>query len=94
MDNEEIIRGISVGRGARRRYLGDISAISPQALGVWLLGPPGWRRLDIILPENRWTLAADDDDVLHTWVKLLENVAPEKPVMKRRDIAEMCRRDP
>lgn len=24
-----------------------------KALGVWLLGPPGWRRLDIILPEHR-----------------------------------------
>ena len=33
-----------------------------KALGVWLLGPPGWRRLDIILPEHRWTLAADNDD--------------------------------
>ena len=32
-----------------------------QALGVWLLGPPGWRRLDIILPEHRWTLAASSE---------------------------------
>ena len=32
-----------------------------KALGVWLLGPPGWRRLDIILPEHRWTLAADGE---------------------------------
>ena len=64
---------------------------------MWLLGPPGWRRLDIILPENRWTLAADDDDVLHTWVKLLEDVAPEKPVMRAeispRYTAEVYRRD-
>ena len=35
-----------------------------KALGVWLLGPPGWRRLDIILPEHRWTLAADNDEIL------------------------------
>ena len=51
-----------------------------KALGVWLLGPPGWRRLDIILPEHRWTLAADDDEVLQKWVSMLEDVAPEKPV--------------
>ena len=55
-----------------------------KALGVWLLGPPGWRRLDIILPEHRWTLAADNDEVLQKWVKLLEDVAPEKPVSEIR----------
>ena len=56
-----------------------------KALGVWLLGPPGWRRLDIILPEHRWTLAADNDEVLQKWVKLLEDVAPEKPVSEIRN---------
>lgn len=56
-----------------------------KALGVWLLGPPGWRRLDIILPEHRWTLAADNDEILQTWVKLLEDVAPEKPVSEIRN---------
>jgi len=56
-----------------------------KALGVWLLGPPGWRRLDIILPEHRWTLAADDDEVLQKWIKLLEDVAPEKPVSEIRN---------
>jgi len=56
-----------------------------KALGVWLLGPPGWRRLDIILPDHRWTLAADNDEVLQTWVKLLEDVAPEKPVSEIRN---------
>ena len=56
-----------------------------KALGVWLLGPPGWRRLDIILPEHRWTLAADDDDVLQKWIKMLEDVAPEKPVSEIRN---------
>ena len=56
-----------------------------QALGVWLLGPPGWRRLDIILPEHRWTLAAEKDEVLISWVALLEEVAPEKPVSEIRN---------
>ena len=56
-----------------------------KALGVWLLGPPGWRRLDIILPEHRWTLAADDDAVLQKWIKLLEDLAPEKPVSEIRN---------
>lgn len=56
-----------------------------KALGVWLLGPPRWRRLDIILPERRWTLAADHDEILLRWVKLLEDVAPEKPVSEIRN---------
>jgi len=56
-----------------------------KALGVWLLGPPGWRRLDIILPEHRWTLAAEEDETLQKWVKLLEAVAPEKPVSEIRN---------
>ena len=65
-----------------------------KALGVWLLGPPGWRRLDIILPEHRWTLAADGegaegtaegDAILQKWIKMLEDVAPEKPVSEIRN---------
>ena len=56
-----------------------------KALGVWLLGPPGWRRLDVILPEHRWTLAAENDEILQKWVKLLEDVAPEKPVSEIRN---------
>ncbi|KOO21906.1 myosin family protein with dil domain [Chrysochromulina tobinii] len=56
-----------------------------KALGVWLLGPAGWRRLDIILPDHRWTLAADDDNLLQKWIKLLENAAPEKPVSEIRN---------
>ncbi len=64
----------------------DNGAIDVKAsLGVWLLGPPGWRRLDIILPDNRWTLAASDDEALQKWVKLLEDVAPEKPVSEIRN---------
>ena len=72
--------------GSRTRRGGDAGAIDiKKALGVWLLGPPGWRRLDIILPEHRWTLAADNDEVLQKWVKLLEDVAPEKPVSEIRN---------
>jgi hypothetical protein len=59
-----------------------------KAKGVWLLGPPGWRRLDIILPDHRWTLAADGadgDEVLQAWIKLLEGLAPEKPVSEIRN---------
>jgi len=59
-----------------------------KAKGVWLLGPPGWRRLDIILPEHRWTLAADGadgDETLQKWIKLLEGLAPEKPVSEIRN---------
>ena len=56
-----------------------------KALGVWLLGPPGWRRLDVILPEHRWTLAAESDEILQQWVTLLEDVAPEKPVSEIRN---------
>lgn len=56
-----------------------------KALGVWLLGPAGWRRLDIILPDHRWTLAAEDDNLLQKWIKLLENAAPEKPVSEIRN---------
>ena len=56
-----------------------------KAVGVWLLGPPGWRRLDVILPEHRWTLAAENDEILQKWVKLLEDVAPEKPVSEIRN---------
>ena len=60
---------------------------------MWLLGPPGWRRLDIILPEHRWTLAAHEsaegtaegDALLNKWLKLLEDVAPEKPVSEIRN---------
>ena len=59
-----------------------------KAVGVWLLGPPGWRRLDIILPEHRWTLAAEGangDETLQEWIKLLEGLAPEKPVSEIRN---------
>ena len=45
------------------RYRAHLTMDLEQALGVWLLGPPGWRRLDIILPEHRWTLAAENDEV-------------------------------
>ena len=47
------------------------------ALGVWLLGTPGWKRLVIILPGQRWTVAADDDDVLEKFHRLLQEFAPE-----------------
>ena len=47
------------------------------ALGVWLLGTPGWKRLVIILPGQRWTVAADDDEVLEKFHRLLQEFAPD-----------------
>ena len=50
---------------------------------------PAWLApFDIILPEHRWTLAADGadgDETLQKWIKLLEGLAPEKPVSEIRN---------
>ena len=53
-----------------------------KALGVWLLGlPEAAARHPARAPDFR----SDDDAVLQKWIKLLEDLAPEKPVSEIRN---------
>lgn len=69
--------------GSQPGRIGEGFADVGRSIGVWLLGSPGLRRLDIVLPERRWTLAADDA-LLARWTDLLASVAPERPVSELR----------
>ena len=56
----------------------DLSA----AIGTWLVGQPGWRRLDIILTGKKYTFAAEKDETLQKWHKAVSEMTPHKPTME------------
>jgi len=55
-----------------------------QTIGVWIIGPPGWRRLQIVNPDTIMTLASDDNAQLEVWALLLQDVSPGKHVNEMR----------
>ena len=52
------------------------------AIGTWLVGQPGWRRLDIILTGKKYTFAAEKDETLQKWHKAVSEMTPHKPTME------------
>ena len=49
-------------------------------VGVWLLGAPGWRRLQLVIPERGVTIASEDDELICEWCELLQDVCKGKRV--------------
>ena len=54
-----------------------------RAIGTWLVGEPGWLKLDVILPGGmKLTFAAEKDTTLERWHKQIKETMPHKPVME------------
>ena len=49
-------------------------------VGVWLLGAPGWRRLQLVIPERGVMIASEDDELISEWCELLQDVCKGKRV--------------
>ena len=50
------------------------------AIGIWLIGQPGWRKLDVIVLGRKYTFAAEHEATLERWHEAISARMPHLPV--------------
>ena len=50
------------------------------AIGIWLIGQPGWRKLDVIVLGRKYTFAAEHEPTLERWHQAIAQRMPHHPV--------------
>ena len=50
------------------------------AIGIWLIGQPGWRKLDVIVLGRKYTFAAEHEAALERWHQAIAQRMPHHPV--------------
>jgi hypothetical protein len=50
------------------------------AIGIWLIGQPGWRKLDVIVLGRKYTFAAEHEAALERWHQAIAQRMPQQPV--------------
>jgi len=59
-------------------YAIDVTA----AIGVWVVGSAGFKKLDVILTGKKYVFQAESDATLEKWYKQIQALVPVKPVQE------------
>jgi len=54
--------------------------LSQAAIGIWLIGQTGWRKLDVIVLGRKYTFAAEHEATLDRWHEAISARMPHLPV--------------